>query len=99
MDENTFLKRKLTKRTTIIFCVSTLLIAAMFGVVVVLRERRQTEPLPEAPMAHTLGEVRVKAVERNVETLDFSNAEAAKILSRKPRRLSTVFGTLLPETA
>ena len=38
---------------------------------------RQQAPLPEAPVAQAPAEVRVKAVERNVETLDFSNAEAA----------------------
>ena len=39
---------------------------------------RQQAPLPDVPVAQTPAEVRVKAVERNVETLDFSNAEAAK---------------------
>ena len=33
-----------------------------------------------------------EAVERIVETLDFSNAETAKFLSREPRRTSTEFG-------
>ena len=60
---------------------------------------RQQAPLPEVPVAQTPAEVRVKAVERNVETLDFSNAEAAKFLSRGPRRSSTEFGILSPETA
>ena len=75
---------------------TALLIAA--AVVVALRER-QPAPLPEAPVAQTPAEVRVKAVERKGETLDFSNAEAAKFLSRGPRRTSTEFGILLPETA
>ena len=44
-------------------------------------------------------EVRVKAVERNVETLDFSNAEAAKFSNKRPRRTSMEFGILSPETA
>ena len=57
----------------VIVCGTVLLIAA--AVVVALRER-QSVPLPEAPVAQTPAEVRVKAVERNVETLDFSNAEA-----------------------
>ena len=60
---------------------------------------RQQAPLPDVPVAQTPAEVRVKAVERNVETLDFSNAGAAKFLSRGPRRTSTEFGILLPETA
>ena len=59
---------------------------------------RQQAPLPDVPVAQTPAEVRVKAVERNVETLDFSNAEAVKFLSREPRRTSTEFGILLPET-
>ena len=44
-------------------------------------------------------EVRVKAVERNVETLDFSNAEAAKFSNKRPMRAAPEFGILLPETA
>ena len=60
---------------------------------------RQQAPLPDVPVAQTPAEVRVNAVERKVETLDFSNAEAAKFLSRGPRRTSTEFGILLLETA
>ena len=60
---------------------------------------RQQAPSPDVPVAAVLAEVRVKAVERNVETLDFSNAEAAQFLSRGPRRSSTEFGILSPETA
>ena len=62
-----------------------------------LYERRPA-PLPEAPVAQTPAEVRVKAVERKTETLDPCNVEAAKFLSRGPRRTSTEFGILLPET-
>ena len=89
------MNRKMPKRMIGAACGTALLIAA--AVVVALRER-QPAPLPEAPVAQTPAEVRVKAVERNVETLDFSNAEAAKFLSRGPRRTSTEFGILLPET-
>ena len=63
-----------------------------------LYERQQSVPLPDVPVAQTSAEVRVKAVERNVETLDFSNAEAAKFLSRGPRRAAPEFGILSPET-
>ena len=45
---------------------------------------RQQAPLPDVPVAQTPAEVRVKAVVRNVETLDLSNAEAAKFLRRAP---------------
>ena len=60
---------------------------------------RQQAPLPEAPVAQAPAEVRVKAVERKTETLDPCNVEAAKFLSRGPRRTSTEFGILSPETA
>ncbi len=79
----------------VVVCGAALLIAA--AVVVALRERQQA-PLPEVPVAQTPAEVRVKAVERNVETLDFSNVEAAKFLSRGPKRTLARFGILLPET-
>ena len=62
-----------------------------------LYERQQT-PLPDVPVAQTPAAVRVKAVERKTETLDPCNVEAAKFLSRGPRRTSTEFGILLPET-
>ena len=60
-------------------CGSALLIVASVAVVVASRNRRQPGPPPEVPVAQTSAEVRVNAVERNVETLDFSNAEAAKL--------------------
>ena len=60
-------------------CGSALLIVAAVGAVVASRNRRQPGPPPELPTAQTPAEVCVKAVERNVETLDFSNAEAAKL--------------------
>jgi hypothetical protein len=55
---------------------TTLLLAAAVAVVVALRNRQQPAPPPDVPVAASPAEVRVKAVERNVETLDFSNAEA-----------------------
>ena len=81
----------------VILCGAALLIAA--AVVVALRERRQTVPRPDVPVAASPEEVRVKAVERKTETLDPCNVEAAKFLSRGPRRSSTEFGILSPETA
>ena len=87
----------MTKRVIVITCGTALLIAAV--VVVAMRNRQQLAPPPEVPVAVPTAEVRVKAAERNVETLDLSNAEAVKFLSRKPRRSSTEFGILLPETA
>ena len=85
-------------RFIVIVCVTSMLIAAAVAVVVASRNRQPALP-PDVPVAASPVEVRVKAVERNVETLDLSNAEAVKFLSRKPRRTSTEFGILLPETA
>ena len=87
----------MTKRKIGSACGTALLIAAV--VVVAMREQRPA-PWPEAPGAQTPAAERVKAVERNVETLDFSNAEAAlKFLKLAPRHTSTEFGILSPETA
>ena len=91
------MNRKMPKRMIGAACGTALLIAA--AVVVALRDRRREVSLPDVPVAASPAEVRVKAVKRNVETLDFSNAEAAKFLSRGPRRTSTEFGILSPETA
>ena len=43
---------------------------------------RQQAPLPDVPVAASPAEVRVKAVERMGETLDLSNAEAAKFSTK-----------------
>ena len=80
----------------VILCGAALLIAA--AVVVALLERQQA-PLPEVPVAQTPADVRVKAVGRMGEALDLSNVETAKFSNRKPRRSSTEFGILSPETA
>ena len=58
----------------VIFCGTALLIAA--AVVVALRERHPV-PLPDVPMAQTLGEVRVKAVERKAELVERGESAAA----------------------
>ena len=72
---------------------SALLIAA--AVVVALRERRPASS-PEAPEAQAPAEVRVKAVERNVETLDFSNAEVPlAMLAHSPLTSVRKYGTIL----
>ena len=76
-----------------IVCGAALLIAA--AVVVALRER-QSVPLPEAPVAQTPAEVRVKAVERNVETLDSRNVEAPlAMLAHSPLTSVRKYGTIL----
>ena len=86
------------KKRLIVIVFGTVLLIAV-AVVVALHERRQTVPRPDVPVAASPAEVRVKAVERNVETLDFSNAEAAKFSNKRPRRTSMEFGILSPETA
>ena len=65
----------MTKRKIGAICGAALLIAA--AVVVALRERLQQAPLPEAPAAQTPTEVRVKAVERNSETVERENVTAS----------------------
>ena len=83
----------MTKRLIAIICGMALLIAA--AVVVALRERRQTVPRPDVPVAASPEEVRVKAVERNVETLDFSNAEAPlAMLAHSPLTSVRKYGTI-----
>jgi hypothetical protein len=73
-----------------------LLIAAAVAVVVASRNRQQPEPLPDVPLAASPAEVRVKAVERNVEMLDFSNAEAPlAMLAHSPLTSVRKYGTIL----
>ena len=54
---------------------TALLIAA--AVVVAIRERRQTVPPPEVPVAQTTAEVLVKAVERKGEPVEQGEVAAA----------------------
>ena len=86
------------KRLIVIVFGSVLLIAAAVAVVVASRNRQPGLP-PDVPVVASPAEVRVKAVGRMGETLDLSNVEAAKFLSRGPRRTSTEFGILSPKTA
>ena len=86
------------KRKIAIVCGVMLLVAALADIVA-SRNHRQLLPSLGVPVAQTPAEVRVKAVERNVETLDLSNAEAAKFSNKRPRRISMEFGILLLETA
>ena len=86
------------KQMIVVFSGAALLIAVVVAIVIASRSLRQPVPLPDVPVAASPAEVRVKAVGRMGETLDFSNVEAVKFLSREPRRLSTDFGILSPET-
>ena len=87
------MNRKMPKRMIGAVFGTALLIAAV--VVVAMRERRQAVPPPEAPVAQAPAEVRVKAVERNVETLDLSNAEAPlAMLAHSPLTSVRKYGTI-----
>ena len=86
------------KRKIAIVCGVMLLVAALADIVA-SRNHRQLLPSLGVPVAQAPAEVRVKAVGWMGETLDPCNVEAAKFLSRGPRRTSTEFGILLPETA
>ena len=62
--------RNTTKRLIVIVCGTALLITAAVAVVVALRNRQQPAPPPDVPVAQTPAEVRVKAVERKVATME-----------------------------
>ena len=75
-------------------CWLALLVMAVV-IVAVLRNRRQPASPPDVPVAASPAEVRVKAVERNVETLDFSNAEAPlAMLAHSPLTSVRKYGTI-----
>ena len=88
----------MNRRIIVIVCVTVLLIAAAVAVVVASRNRQPGLP-PDVPVSASPAEVRVKAVGRMGETLDLSNVETAKFSNKRPRRSSTEFGILSPETA
>ena len=70
----------MNSRLKLTVCVTALLIAA--AVVVALRERRQTVPPPEVPVAQTPAEVRVKAVEGKDEaSAPFDAAEVSSAVA------------------
>ena len=78
----------------IIVCGTSLLWAV--AVVIASLNGQQPAPPPDVPVAQTPAEVRVKAVERNVETLDFSNAEAPlAMLAHSPLTSVRKYGTIL----
>ena len=79
---------------TVVFCGAVLLIAVT--IMIAFRDSSRESPLPDVPVAQTPAEVRVKAVERNVETLDFSNAEAPlAMLAHSPLTSVRKYGTIL----
>jgi CubicO group peptidase (beta-lactamase class C family) len=61
----------------VISCGIALLIAAVVAVVVASRNRHQPAPPPDVPVVQTPAEVRVKAVERKVETVSGGEVAAA----------------------
>ena len=82
------------KRKIAIVCGVMLLVAALADIVA-SRNHRQLLPSLGVPVAQTPAEVRVNAVERNVETLDFSNAEAPlAMLAHSPLTSVRKYGTI-----
>ena len=65
------------RRPIVVFCGTALLIAAAVAVVVASRDRRREVQLPDAPVAASPAEVRVKAVERKTETVKRENVTAS----------------------
>ena len=83
------------KRKIAIVCGVMLLVAALADIVA-SRNHRQLLPSLGVLVAQTPAEVHVKAVERNVETLDFSNAEAPlAMLAHSPLTSVRKYGTIL----
>jgi hypothetical protein len=81
------------KKRLIVIVFGTVLLIAV-AVVVALRERQPVSK-PEASVAQTPAEVRVKAVERKGETLDLSNAEAPlAMLAHSPLTSVRKYGTI-----
>ena len=68
---------KMRKWGVVISCGIALLIAAVVAVVVASRNRHQPAPPPDVPVAALPAEVRVRAVERRVETLERGEVAAA----------------------
>ena len=60
----------MTKLKIVIVCGTALLIAAAVAVAAVFCSRRQPLPPPDAPVAQTPADVRVKAVERKAELVE-----------------------------
>ena len=88
---------KMHGRTIVRLCGASLLIWVAPAIAVC---GRWVLSKPDASVAVSHAAERVKAAARQGETLDLSHAEAAgKFLKLAPRRLSTEFGILLPETA
>lgn len=67
----------MNRRIIAIVCGTVLLLAAAVAVVVALRSRQQPAPPPDVPVAQTLAEARVKAVERKSTTVARANAATA----------------------
>ena len=62
-------------------CGTALLLAAAGAVVVASRNRQQPAPPPDVPLAASPAEVRVKAVERKPEPMDYEVVEASSAVA------------------
>ena len=85
----------MNRRLKVTVCGTALLIAVVVAIGIASRSLRQPVPLPDVPVAALPAGVRVKAVERNVETFDFSNAEAPlAMLAHIPLTSVRKYGTI-----
>ena len=71
----------MTRRLIVIVCGAALLIAAAVAVVVALRNCQQPAPPPDVPVAASPAEVRVKALERKPELLDYEVVDASSAVA------------------
>ncbi|MBR4259235.1 MAG: hypothetical protein IKQ17_09400 [Kiritimatiellae bacterium] len=66
---------------TVMLCGAALLLSAAVAVVVASRNRQQPAPPPDVPVAALPAEVRVKAVERKLESLDHEVVDASSAVA------------------
>ena len=71
----------MNRRLIEIACGTTPLIAAAVAVVVASRNRQQPAPPPDVPVAASPAEVRVKALERKPELLDYEVVDASSAVA------------------
>ena len=71
----------MNRRKIVTVCGTALLIAAVVAVIVASRNRQQPLPPPDVPVAALPAEVRVKAVERKLESLDHEVVDASSAVA------------------
>ena len=71
----------MNRQMTVMLCGAALLLSAAVAVVVASRNRQQPAPPPDVPVAALPAEVRVKAVERKLESLDHEVVDASSAVA------------------